>query len=145
MIGIVVISHGTFCEGLLDTMQMLIGDGYGVKAVPLFPGETVDVYRDKLRQTLKESDQGDGVMVLADIKAGTPYQSAAYLAREFKMALVSGMNLPMLLSVTLELTEEDTLETLVERATEKDSFCIEGMVCWKGERKQRAKLSVNKN
>ena len=44
MIGIVVISHGTFCRGTSQLrLQMLIGDGYGVKAVPLFPGETVAV------------------------------------------------------------------------------------------------------
>jgi mannose PTS system EIIA component len=145
MVGVVIISHGAFCEGLLDTLKMVGGDDFGVKAVPLFPGETTDTYREKLENALKENDQGQGVLVLSDIKGGTPYQSAAYLSKNHKMALVSGMNLPMLLTATVELTEEDTLDSLTERVTNKESFLIEGTVFGKGEKKHREKLSINKN
>lgn len=41
--------------------------------------------------------------------SGTPYQSAAYLSKTYKIGLVSGMNMPMLLSLALEITEEVTL------------------------------------
>lgn len=145
MVGVVIISHGAFCEGLLDTLKMVGGDDFGVKAVPLFPGETVNVYREKLEKVIRESEQGQGVLVLSDIKGGTPYQSAAYLAKDNRMALVTGMNLPMLLTATIERSEDDTLEALAERAADKEKLGVEKTVFGKGERKHRAKLSINKN
>ena len=46
MVNIILISHGVFCEGLLSSLKMIAGDEFGVRAVPLFPGETVDAYRE---------------------------------------------------------------------------------------------------
>ena len=40
MVNIILISHGAFCEGLLASLQMIAGGDYGVRAVPLIPGES---------------------------------------------------------------------------------------------------------
>ena len=48
MVNIVLISHGGFCEGLLDSLKMIAGGDYGVRAVPLIPGESPETYREKL-------------------------------------------------------------------------------------------------
>lgn len=146
MVNMVIISHGEFCEGLLSSLKMIAGDTYGVKAVPLIPGESPDSYREKLSEVLSGyENQESGFLILSDIAGGTPFQSAAYLSKEFKIGLVSGMNMPMLLSLSLGKTKEDTLDSLVEKATAKDSIGIQSKVFGKGEKKQRAKLSVNKN
>lgn len=60
MVNIILISHGVFCEGLLSSLKMIAGDEFGVRAVPLFPGETVDVYREKLGKALDETAGEDG-------------------------------------------------------------------------------------
>lgn len=145
MVNIVLVSHGTFCTGVLDSLQMVGGDDFGVKAVPLFPGETAEVYRDKLRQVLKEISSSEGILVLADIRGGTPYQSALYLAKEFKLALVAGMNLPMVLTAAMERDDSTTLKELYEKALAADTAGIIGSMFEKGEKKHRAKLSINKN
>ena len=88
---------------------------------------------------------GDEFGVRADIMSGTPYQSAAYLSKTHKIGLVSGMNMPMLLSLALELTEEVTLEEAVKKAASQESWGINGTTFEKGEKKRRAKLSINKN
>ena len=113
--------------------------------MPLFPGETVDAYREKLGNALDETAGEDGTLVLADIMSGTPYQSAAYLSKTYKIGLVSGMNMPMLLSLALELTEEVTLEEAVKKAASQESWGINGTTFEKEEKKRRAKLSINKN
>ena len=150
MVNIILISHGVFCEGLLSSLKMIAGDDYSPEALkematPLFPGETVDVYREKLGKALDETAGEDGTLVLADIMSGTPYQSAAYLSKTHKIGLVSGMNMPMLLSLALELTEEVTLEEAVKKAASQESWGINGTTFEKGEKKRRAKLSINKN
>lgn len=147
MVNIILISHGAFCEGLLSSLQMIAGDTYGVKAVSLIPGESPEAYREKLALVLEgfhdESDRG--TIILSDIAGGTPYLSAAYLSKQFKIGLISGMNMPMLLSLALERNEETTLEQLVEKAISSSSIGVKGTLLKEGEKKQRAKLSINKN
>lgn len=61
MVNVVIISHGEFCEGLLSSLKMIAGDTFGVKAVPLIPGEAPESYREKLADTLSsysEKEQG---------------------------------------------------------------------------------------
>ena len=146
MIHVVVISHGDFCEGLLSSLKMIAGDTFGVKAVPLVPGESPESYREKLANVLSSyANEDSEFIILSDIGGGTPFQSAAYLSKEFKIGLVSGMNMPMLLTLALGRTEEDTLDSLIERAISKDCIGIQSKIFGRGERKQRAKLSINKN
>ncbi|MBS6429856.1 MULTISPECIES: PTS sugar transporter subunit IIA [Enterococcus] len=146
MIHVVVISHGDFCEGLLSSLKMIAGDTFGVKAVPLVPGESPESYREKLANVLSSyANEDSEFIILSDIGGGTPFQSAAYLSKEFKIGLVSGMNMPMLLTLALGRTEEDKLDSLIERATSKDCIGIQSKIFGRGERKQRAKLSINKN
>lgn len=146
MVNVVVISHGDFCVGLLSSLKMIAGDTFGVKAVPLIPGEAPENYREKLADVLNEyEDKESGFIILSDIAGGTPFQSAAYLSKEFKIGLVSGMNMPMLLSLALGRSEEDTLDSLIEKSTAKDNIGVQSKIFGRGERKQRAKLSINKN
>ena len=146
MIHVVVISHGDFCEGLLSSLKMIAGDTFGVKAVPLVPGESPESYREKLANVLSSyANEDSEFIILSDIGGGTPFQSAAYLSKEFKIGLVSGMNMPMLLTLALGRTEEDKLDSLIERATSKDCIGIQSKIFGRGGRKQRAKLSINKN
>lgn len=147
MVTIVLISHGVFCEGLLQSLQMIAGDTYGIKAVPLIPGESPETYREKLSIVLKElqDESNSGTIILSDIAGGTPYLSAAYLAKSFKIGLISGMNMPMLLTLALERNEDSVLEQLVEKAISSSSVGVKGTVFKEGEKKQRAKLSINKN
>lgn len=69
MVNIILISHGAFCEGLLASLQMIAGGDYGVRAVPLIPGEAPEAYREKLAAVLRESsdNSGSGTIILSDI------------------------------------------------------------------------------
>ncbi|MBO0454918.1 PTS sugar transporter subunit IIA [Candidatus Enterococcus murrayae] len=146
MVNLVVISHGAFCEGLLDSLEMIAGDTFGVKAVPLIPGESPESYRKKLAAVLSGfEDKESGSIIFSDIAGGTPFQSAAYLSKDFKIGLISGMNMPMLLSLALGRTDEDTIETLIEKATTGDCVGIQSRLFGREERKKRAKLSINKS
>ena len=57
MVNIILISHGAFCEGLLASLQMIAGGDYGVRAVPLIPGESPEAYREKLETVMREAVQ----------------------------------------------------------------------------------------
>jgi PTS system mannose-specific IIA component len=147
MVNLVVISHGDFCNGLMETLKMVAGSDFGIKAVSLKPGETPEVFREKLSKVLSEvCEAGESeTIVLADLAGGTPYPSALYLAKEFKISVISGMNMPMLLTLALDKNSEKSMEELVNNAITEDSLGVKVQLFKEGERRKRAKLSLNKN
>ena len=119
MVGIAVISHGALCEGIVDSAGMIAGEIAQSKTVSLRPGMQPDDYRGRVKDAIEELDDGDGVLVLADIAGGTPYNSCAILMKEMdNIAVVTGLNLPMVVSVTLEREADTPLEALVKAAQE---------------------------
>ena len=125
MIGIAVISHGGLCEGLFDSVGMIAGTPEQAEVLSLKPGMSPDDYRQKLSEVIKRLDTG--VLVMVDILGGTPFNSAAFLTQETdKVEVVTGVNLPMLISASLERTDDMTLIELAEkvRAAGADSIKI---------------------
>ena len=147
MVNIILISHGDMCLGMLDGLKMIGGGDYGVKALPLLPGTTPETYRENLAKLIEESkdESNDGTLILSDIAGGTPYLSAAYLSKEYTLALISGMNMPMLLTLALERNDDSTLDSLLEKADSTYKRAFKSTTFRKGEKKNREKLSLNKN
>ena len=117
MVGIAVISHGKLCEGLLDSAGMIAGEFEQTKAVSLRPGMSPETYRAMVLEAVKELDTGEGVLVLADIPGGTPFNSIAILMKEIgKAVMVTGVNLPMLVTTVLERDDGVALEELAATA-----------------------------
>lgn len=52
MVDILLISHGPFCEGLLNSLQMITGPQNNIAALSLKEGESPDTYRDMLEKKL---------------------------------------------------------------------------------------------
>ncbi len=56
-------------------------------------------YADLLRDTMTRMDSGAGVLVLTDVYGATPDNLARYFGAQCNAAVISGVNLPMLLRV----------------------------------------------
>lgn len=112
MVGIAIISHGKLCEGIVDSVSMVAGEMEQMETVSLKPGMTPDDYRNQVEETIKRLDTGKGVLVLVDLMGGTPFNTIAMLSRDLDVAIVTGMNMPMLINVAMERTEESTLDEL---------------------------------
>lgn len=144
MIQIILVSHGKFCEGLLGSLEMVTGEQEGISAVPLLSGEAPEDYREKLRQEIEKHDTQKGVLILSDVTGGTPFNSTGYLAKDYEIGLVSGMNMPMLVTLVFARTKDSTLDELIGAATDPVAAGIKGTNLSKGG-KRREKLSINKN
>ncbi|MBG1272605.1 PTS sugar transporter subunit IIA [Lactobacillus paracasei subsp. paracasei] len=146
MVTMILISHGQMCEGLLDTLKMVGGDDFGIQTLPLLPGVTPENYRESLHQILLSvTKKDDEVLVLTDIAGGTPYQSALYLARDFKMKVIAGMNLPVVLTLALEQSCGASLSDLVKKAQNPETLSFKIETFETKRRDRHAKLSVNEN
>ncbi|MEC2304077.1 MULTISPECIES: mannose/fructose/sorbose PTS transporter subunit IIA [Heyndrickxia] len=99
MVGIIIASHGDFANGVLQSGEMIFGKQENVKAVTLMPSEGPDNVKAKMKEAVASFDNQDEVLFLVDLWGGTPFNQANSLFEEHKdkWAIVSGMNLPMLI------------------------------------------------
>ena len=129
MVGFVIASHGVFCEGLKSSTEMIGGTIAQCAAVALQPGEDPDAYGERLKTAIEDADDGDGVLVLVDLRGGTPFNRSLMLSREKHIIIVVGANLPMLLTLTLGRNEDSTLEELAAMAESEEKESI-GTICY---------------
>jgi len=110
MIGVVVATHGELANGLIDALNLIMGDYSHLKTVSLKHGRDIADYGDELANKIEDVDTGKGVLVLTDIFGASPNNQAATKKIELSdvnYRIISGVNLPMLLEATgLSLTED---------------------------------------
>lgn len=99
MVGIILASHGEFANGILQSGSMIFGEQEKVKAVVLMPSEGPEDLKAKLEEAVASFDEEDEVLFLVDLWGGTPFNQAngIFEANKEKMAIVSGLNLPMVI------------------------------------------------
>lgn len=97
MVGILLVGHGALAHAMLDTARMLVGDCGQVRAVGLEPGQPIDEFAAQVGLEAAALDDGDGVVILADLQGGSPCRAAAlYMADRANVEVLAGVNLPML-------------------------------------------------
>lgn len=104
-IGIIIASHGEFAEGIKHSAGMIFGDQEKTQVVTFMPGETPEGLHDKFTQAIASFDANDEVLVLADLWGGSPFNQASAVLNENtqrKMAIIAGLNLPMLVQAYTE-------------------------------------------
>lgn len=99
-VGLLIITHNQIGTQLLETAINMLG------YCPLLADNLAigtDSNPDQLRadasRLARELDQGDGVLVLTDMFGSTPSNIANSLKPAGQVAVVSGINLPMLVRV----------------------------------------------
>lgn len=147
MIQMLLVSHGRFCEGVLDTLRMVCGDDYGIRTLSLVPGISPEEFRLMLTDELERCEDIDsrGTLVLTDIAGGTPFNSAVYLSSTHRMGIIAGVNVPMVMSLALDREEEDTIETLLEKARDTITIGTKFINSENKERGNHARLSTHKD
>lgn len=115
MIGILLITHGTFGESLIQNVCHVLN-----KRPPLMAQLGIAAQDDPLdilpaaRRILQEVDEGDGVLILTDILGATPSNLVLKLLDPGRVEGVAGVSLPMVLRVLTY--RKNTLSALVKKA-----------------------------
>lgn len=113
--------------GILLMTHAPLGQAFIAAAAHVFRGpvdhvEAIDVAADQdtaevhalARTAIARLDDGDGVLVITDIKGGTPSNCCDTLAVAGHVEVIAGISLPMLLrAITYR---RDTLDVVVEMA-----------------------------
>ena len=114
MVGIILASHGDFATGIMQSGSMIFGEQANVKAVTLQPSEGPNDLRAKMEKAIATFDNQDEVLFLVDLWGGTPFNQANGLidGHEDKWAIVTGLNLPMLIIMEKYGLTENFLESM---------------------------------
>ncbi|MCD6319100.1 MAG: hypothetical protein J7M03_00300 [Candidatus Desulfofervidaceae bacterium] len=97
MIGIVLVTHGNLGQALLEAATFISGKVRGIKVVSV-QDEAIDDLREAIAKAIKEVNTGSGVLILTDMFGGTPSNLSFSFLEPGEIEVITGVNLPMLLS-----------------------------------------------
>lgn len=122
---VVLVSHGDFAKGLLDSLSMLAGKRDDVIAVGLTNGISAAQFAEEFAKAVEVIPSDASIIVLADIIGGSPLTTAmntlASLNRIDKTMAIGGMNLPLALTTVLmkdAFDGEDLVNNVLGEATQ---------------------------
>jgi PTS system ascorbate-specific IIA component len=115
MIGILIITHGTFGDSLLECANHMLG-----KTPPQIASLAISSKDDpgsiipKALELVTSVNSGDGVLVLSDMYGATPCNIVTKILHPGEVEGVAGVNLPMLVRVMNY--RQEPLSVLVDKA-----------------------------
>lgn len=116
---LIIVSHGELASSFLSSLRIIAG---GVKdneyaALGFQPNESLDNFTMRLEIVVKEFDPTNNELwILCDIESGTPYNSAFILSKKYRLKLIYGLNLSLLLELSFrkDTLSEEELKQLIE-------------------------------
>ena len=113
LVKILLTSHGHLAQGIASGFEFIAGKSDHIMTLEL-DERGIGSYRDRLQELL--DGETEPVLILADLKGGTPYNESFkyYLVHAQRIRVVSGLNLPMLLELVPQLSDNTTLNEAVQ-------------------------------
>lgn len=106
MIGILVVGHGKFAEGLIDNSKLIVGSQGNIDFASLNSGDSVDEFDEIVSEKIIKLLDKDGLIIFTDIYGATPFNSCirAISNKEVdnNVKIISGVSVPMLITAILE-------------------------------------------
>lgn len=123
MIGILIVTHGSFGAELIQSAEIIMGKQSNYEYLCLKHNDSVVALQENIQKRVDILDKGKGVLILTDIFGGSPSNSVALALRGKGYPCLTGANLPMLLEA---LTFRDSLP-LEELAKQCQAAGVEGI------------------
>ncbi len=98
MIGILILTHGAFGEDMMKTACGIMHETEKIAALNLSRRLDFPTLRKRVSETITTLNADGGVLVLIDAYGGTSYNTTLPLMSVHPISLVTGVNLPMVLS-----------------------------------------------
>jgi len=116
MIGILIITHGTLGESLIQCICHVVNKRPAhIAQLGVAERDDPNEVLTEARRLLLSVDDGEGVLVLTDIYGATPANIAMKLLDPGRVEAVAGVNVPMLLRI-LTYREKSDIQTVVHKA-----------------------------
>lgn len=117
MIGLIITGHGEFAPGMEQAVTMIAGQQSNLTSIAFRESMNLTDFQTELKTVLTDYlDQYAGVIVLTDLKGGTPFNTAAMVADGHpQVKIMAGINLPMLIEASLMAGVLDHADQLAQQ------------------------------
>jgi PTS system mannose-specific IIA component len=115
MVGILLMTHAPLGQAFIAAASHVFrGPSERVEAIDVTADQDLAEVNGLAKAAIARLDDGDGVLVITDIKGGTPSNCCDALADAGRIEVIAGISLPMLLrAITYR---RDSLDVVVEMA-----------------------------
>src|SRR3569623_842035 len=117
MIGLVLVTHGRLADEFKAALEHVMGPQKQIEAITIGAEDDSDLCRSDILEAVSRVDSGDGVAILTDMFGGTPSNLAISSMSRPKVAVLAGINLPMLVKLA-KVREERSLPAAIAMAQE---------------------------
>ena len=100
MYRVMLVSHGELSKAILASAEMICGSQPDAVTHCLYEEDGPESLRERIVATL-DSWEGEDILVLTDIRSGTPFNVLCSLMEHRKFRHISGMNLAMVIEALL--------------------------------------------
>ena len=99
MIGLVLVTHGSLADELINAMEHVVGPQENTATVCIGPDDDMERRRADIQKAAGSVEIGEGVIILTDMFGGTPSNLAISIMDEKSIEVIAGVNLPMLVKL----------------------------------------------
>ncbi len=120
MLGVMLICHRKMATYMKESVCGIVGEQQYFEAIEVLPNDGIPNIQDKILKILTNWNEINNIIVFVDMFGGTPCNSSAKFFRDYqnvnlKIDIISGVNLPMLLSTLTQRNNIDNFEMFVEK------------------------------
>lgn len=143
MIGILVVSHEPLGTALIHCTRHIFGRmPPQLAALDVIPDEDPGLALKAARELLERINDGSGVIVLTDLFGATPARIAARLAEPSRIAVIAGVNLPLLVKLAKIRGAEPLAEAVAHATAAGRKYIAAGSEVPDGPRAQVAPVAL---
>ncbi|MDX8409048.1 MAG: PTS system fructose subfamily IIA component [Mariprofundales bacterium] len=102
MIGIVIIGHGILAQAMHEAVEHVLGTQPQMEFINVEADADPVALQQQLDLAVGQCDQGDGVVICADMFGGTPCNIALGRLDPGRIDILSGVSLPSLIAIASE-------------------------------------------
>ncbi|BBM19495.1 MULTISPECIES: PTS sugar transporter subunit IIA [Enterococcus] len=99
---ILILTHNGWGRELLKSVQMIVGEIHNVYEVALNAEDSLPEYLERVKAQIDQLKWNDKLLILTDIKGGTPSNVALRLSKDYEVVAISGLCASMLLEAVMK-------------------------------------------
>lgn len=99
MINVLILSHCNLTKELIKTAEIIAGKQENLFSIDQdIKDENLVSLQSKISEILEKINNEQGTLILTDMLGGTPCNASVLLTKKFNIEVLTGVNLPMILS-----------------------------------------------
>ena len=116
MINVLILSHCELTKELIKTAEVIAGRQENLFYIEQdVKNENLSSLQNRINEILQQINNEKGTLVLTDMLGGTPCNAAMLLTKIYNIEIITGVNLPMILSAIFTSKVSPTAKDLAAK------------------------------